>query len=148
MFPLGFLLFWRNSPQWTMGSSFTRFLDHTQRRATVGRTSLEEWSGRRRDLYLTTHNTHNRQTSMPTVGFEHTISAGERQQTYALDRAATGPGPLQFSTFLRVFLDWLTDWWWWWWWWWWHISNTWKCRKFSCCEPWPTPILNRSPATD
>ena len=35
-------------------------------------------------------NTHNRQTSMPSVGFEPTISAGERPQTYALDRAATG----------------------------------------------------------
>ena len=29
---------------------------------------------------------------MPPVGFEHTISAGERPQTYALDRAATGTG--------------------------------------------------------
>jgi hypothetical protein len=38
-----------------MASSFTRFLDHTQRRATVGRTTLDEWSARRRDLYLTTH---------------------------------------------------------------------------------------------
>src|SRR5215475_12970690 len=32
----------------------------------------------RRDLYLTTHDTHNRQISMPPVGFETTISAGER----------------------------------------------------------------------
>jgi len=40
------------------------FLGHT-RRTTVGRTPLDEWSARRRDLYLTTHNTHNRQTSMP-----------------------------------------------------------------------------------
>jgi hypothetical protein len=38
------------------------FLDHTQRRITVGRTPLDEWSARRRDLYLTTHNAHNRQT--------------------------------------------------------------------------------------
>ena len=68
------------------------FLDHTQRRSTVGRTRLDEWSTRRKDLYLTTHNTHNRQTSMPPVGFETTISAGERPQTYALDRAATGTG--------------------------------------------------------
>ena len=46
---------------WLMfGSSFTRFLYHTQRRTTVGRTPLDEWSARRRDLYLTTHNTHNR----------------------------------------------------------------------------------------
>ena len=29
---------------------------------------------------------------MPPVGFESTISAGERPQTYALDRAATGTG--------------------------------------------------------
>ena len=29
---------------------------------------------------------------MPPVGFEPTISAGERPQTYALDRAATGMG--------------------------------------------------------
>ena len=75
-----------------MASSFTRFLDHTQRRTTVGRTPLDEWSARRRDLYLTTHNTHNRQKPMPLVGFEPTISAGERPQTYALDRAATGTG--------------------------------------------------------
>ena len=29
---------------------------------------------------------------MPPVGFEPTISAGERPQTYASDRAATGTG--------------------------------------------------------
>ena len=40
------------------------FLDHIQRRTTVGRTPLDEWSARRRDLYLTTHNTHKRQTSI------------------------------------------------------------------------------------
>ena len=49
-----------NSPQWARASSFTRFLDHTQRRNTVGRTPLDEWSARRIDLYLTKHNTHNR----------------------------------------------------------------------------------------
>ena len=32
---------------------------------------------------------------MPPVGFEPTISAGERPQTYALDRAATGAGYLE-----------------------------------------------------
>ena len=51
------------------------FLDHTQRRTTVGRTPLDEWSARCRDLYLTPHDTHNRQISMPPVGFEPTISA-------------------------------------------------------------------------
>ena len=57
---------------------FFMFLDHTQRRTKVGRTPLDEWSPRRRYLYLTTHDTHNRQISMPPVGFEPTISAGER----------------------------------------------------------------------
>ena len=51
------------------------------RRTTFGRIPLGEWSACRRDLYLTTHNTHNRQTSMPRVGFEPTISAGERPKT-------------------------------------------------------------------
>ena len=37
---------------------------------------------------------HSQQTSMPPAGFEPTISAGERPQTYALDRAATGTGHL------------------------------------------------------
>ena len=32
---------------------------------------------------------------MPPVGFEPTISAGKRSQTYALDRAAAGTGWLQ-----------------------------------------------------
>ena len=77
---------WHNSPQWARASSFTRFLDHTQRRTTVGRTPLDEWSARRRDLYLTTHDNHNRQISMPPVGFEPTIPASERPQTYALRR--------------------------------------------------------------
>ena len=44
---------------------FLMFLDLTQRRTAVGRTPLYEWSARRRDLYLTTHDTHNRQISMP-----------------------------------------------------------------------------------
>ena len=37
-----FVCFWRDSPQWAMASSFTRFVDHTQRRTTVGRTPLDE----------------------------------------------------------------------------------------------------------
>ena len=82
----------RCGPTQAMVSSFLRFLDHTQRRITFGRTLRDEWSARRRDLYLTTHNTYSRQTSMPPVGFEPTISASERPQTYALDRAASGTG--------------------------------------------------------
>jgi len=53
----------------------------------------------RRDLYLSTHNTHNRQTSMSSVEFEHTIPGSERPQTHALDRAATGIGPASLKSF-------------------------------------------------
>ena len=101
-----FVCFWCNSPQWARASSFTRFLDHTQRRTTVDRTPLDEWSARRRDLYLTTHNTHNRHTSMPPVGFEPTISAGERPQTYALDRSTTGTSCLSSLLVLNVHVGW------------------------------------------
>jgi hypothetical protein len=55
-----FFPIWRNSPQWARASAFTKFLDHSRRHITVGRTALDEWSARRRDLYLTTHNSHNR----------------------------------------------------------------------------------------
>jgi hypothetical protein len=68
------------------------FVITQKRRATVGRTPLDEWSARRRDLYLITHNTHNWQTSMPPVRFEPTVATGERPYTYDLDRAATGTG--------------------------------------------------------
>ena len=64
---------------------------------TVGRTPLDEGPARHRDLYLTTHNTHNRQTSIPPVGFEPTILGSERPQTQALDRAATGIGAINVS---------------------------------------------------
>ena len=88
------------SHYWLMfGFSWMRFLDHTQRRTTVGRTPLDKWSACRRDLYLTTYNTHNRQTSMTTVEFEPTISAGERPQTYVLGRVATENGPLKSGVF-------------------------------------------------
>jgi len=123
MTKLLFFFLWRCGPTRATVSSFLRFLDHTQRRITVDKTPLDKWSARRRDLYLTTHNTHNRQTSMPQVGFEPTISAGERPKTYTLDRAGTGtrckvlqhilfpqwrrapscPGPLYYRAFTVTF---------------------------------------------
>ena len=103
MYPKNIFFFlWRCSPTRIMTSSVFRFLDHTQRRTAVDRTPLEEWSARHTDLYLTTHNLHNRKTSMPPVGFEPTISAGERPQTYALDRAATGTSTWITLTFRRL----------------------------------------------
>ena len=49
-------------------------------------------SSSQRPLPDNTRNTHNRQTSTTPARFEPTISAGERPQTYALDRATTGIG--------------------------------------------------------
>jgi hypothetical protein len=60
--PVIYLLFKLSHNCLIFGSSLTRFLYHTQGRTTVGRTPLDEWSVCRRDLYLTTHNTHNRHT--------------------------------------------------------------------------------------
>jgi hypothetical protein len=57
--------FWHWNPARTIASSSTRFVEHTQRRATVDRTPLNEWSALRKDRYLTKQNTHNRQTYMP-----------------------------------------------------------------------------------
>ena len=50
---------------------------------------------------------------MPPVGFEPTISAGERPKTYALDRAATETGPIlvtliKFLIYLRG--EWKVQW--------------------------------------
>jgi hypothetical protein len=52
------------------------------------RTTLDEWSARPKDPFMSTYNTHKRQTFMPRVGFELTIPARERWQTHFLHRAA------------------------------------------------------------
>ena len=69
--------------------------NNTQRH-TLGRTHLDERSGRRKDLYLTTHNNHKRQPSTPPTGFEPAIPANEGPQTHPLDCAATGIGDSQY----------------------------------------------------
>jgi hypothetical protein len=75
--------FFRQPSQWARASSFTRFLDHTQRRTTVGRIPLEEWSARRWDLYL--HNTqHSQQTD---------IHAPDGIRTHSLSRGGVADGP-------------------------------------------------------
>ena len=40
---------------------------------------------------------HSQQTSMPPAGFEPTISTGERPQTHALNRVATGTDRTSFT---------------------------------------------------
>ena len=67
---------------------FTIILRHT----THVRTPLDEWSDRRRDLYLTIHDTHVRHTFMTLAEFEPAISVSKRPQTNAIDHATTGIG--------------------------------------------------------
>jgi len=81
---------WRNSPTRSWAHVWLRFLDYTHRRTTLGRTALDEGSARHRDIYLTTHNIRNRQTSMPPSGFQPAIPTRERPQTYAFDSAVKG----------------------------------------------------------
>jgi len=72
----------------------------TLRRTTLCRIPLEKWSARHRELYMTTHSTHKRKTSIPPAGSETIIPASERPQTHALDRAVTAIGshlPLALS---------------------------------------------------
>jgi hypothetical protein len=75
----------------------------TLRQITLGRTPLHEWSVRRRDLYLTTNNTHKRETSMPPAKFKTIIPTSEWPQIHALDRAATGIDCLWFFIKLHKF---------------------------------------------
>jgi hypothetical protein len=83
---------WRCGPKRTIASSFLSSLDNKKRRNAAGRTPADEWSAHRRDLYLTTHNIHKWQTSLPLAGSELTIPSSERPQTHALDRTATRTG--------------------------------------------------------
>jgi len=64
------------------------------RQTIFGRTPLGHRSAQRINLYLTTHNTHKRQTSVRPAAFEPTIPASERPQTHTSDRAATEIGLL------------------------------------------------------
>jgi len=74
IFPL-----WRSGPTRVRVSSFLRYPDDEQQRATVGRAPLDEWSARGRDHYLTKHNTHKRETTMSPARYESVVSAGGRQ---------------------------------------------------------------------
>ena len=75
---------------WEPGPLRCRGFTFTLRHTTLSRTPLDGWSARRRDLYLTTHNTHKRQSSMPPEGFEPAIPASKRQKIHVLDRAGVG----------------------------------------------------------
>ena len=85
-------------PYWDRASSLSRIHDHTLTHTPFGRNPLDEWSARRRDLYLTTHDTHTRQTSMPPAWFQPAVPASERPQTHAVDRAAIRTGSINLRS--------------------------------------------------
>jgi hypothetical protein len=62
----------------------SRSHSHTHTHTHTRLDPLDEWSARRRNLYLTTHNTHNRQTSVLLATFEPAIPASECPQTFAV----------------------------------------------------------------
>jgi hypothetical protein len=62
-----------------LASSFLRFRDHTQWHNTVGRTPLDEWSARRRDLYLTSTQ-HSQRTNIHALGGIRTRNLSRRAE--------------------------------------------------------------------
>jgi hypothetical protein len=107
----------QRSPLWARSSSLSRLYDRTQAHHNrkdfsgwvispsqrplwmsdqpVAETSLDEWSVRRRDLYLTKHISLTRQTSStPPAGFEPTLPASDRPRTHTLDKRSHWDRPL------------------------------------------------------
>jgi hypothetical protein len=125
---VNFFLQWLDSPLGGLGRLIFRGFTITLfRHTTVGRTPLDEEPARRRDLYLTTHNTHKRQTSMPPVGFKPTILVSERPKTHVLDRTATGIG-IYIYIYIYVVQNW----------------GTWRFRNPSTnLWTWPVAVVSR-----
>ena len=85
-----------SGPELTDYRGFTiTLIGHT----TLGRTPLDEWSARRRDLSLTTHDAHTWQTSMLPAGFQPTILASERPQTHDLEEGSLGAAHINMYIF-------------------------------------------------
>jgi len=71
------------------------------RHITLSRPPLDQWSARRRDLYLTKHNNHKTEISMLPAGFETTFSASERPQAHALDSAVSNLVQSRITSILK-----------------------------------------------
>jgi hypothetical protein len=70
---------WRSSPLWARAPLFIEASGpHSFRHSTHERTPLDDGSTRRKDLYLTTHDTYRTQISMSSARFEPAISVSER----------------------------------------------------------------------
>ena len=53
---------------------------HSIKHTKLGTTALDEWSARRRDLYLTSHTTHKREKNISPAGLELKFPASEQPQ--------------------------------------------------------------------
>jgi hypothetical protein len=87
------------------GSPHYRVFTITLRHTTLSKTPLDKWPARHRDLYLTTHKTHNRNVSMPPTRFEPAIPASERPHNHAFERAATGTGRVLYIPWINKFIS-------------------------------------------
>jgi hypothetical protein len=85
--PSVFLIFHGATAPNGSGPPHYRFFTPTLNRITLGNSPPDEWSARRRDIYLTTHNTYERQISMLAAAIEPTSPTSKRLQTHALDSA-------------------------------------------------------------
>jgi hypothetical protein len=79
------------------------------RHTTLSRTPLHEWSVRRTDLYLTTHNAQ-RDNIHASAEFESALPASERPTTHAVDRAATGIGLPKYRSIQPLYSNKPTNW--------------------------------------
>jgi len=75
---------------------------HTKRCTTVSRTPVDEWSARRRDVYLTTHNTHNRHIHIPGGIRTHNLS---RRAAADLRLRPRSHWPTKLVLFVNVLTD-------------------------------------------
>jgi hypothetical protein len=85
-----FFFWWLGSPS-EPGPSLWGFT------ITLRHTTLDEWSVRHRDIYLTLTNPQKGETTTNSVGFEPAIPTSERPHTHAFERAAIGIG-VNFKT--------------------------------------------------
>ena len=101
-----FFFFGATAPQWARASSFTRFLDHTQRCTTVDMNPLDGWSAWRSDVYLTTHNSHNRHPRRWWDSNQQSQQASGRRRT-PLTARTLGPAAMYLTirNILRLYLS-------------------------------------------
>ena len=95
------LFSWHDSPSGPNNHHCSVF-ESTLRQTTIGRTPLNDGHARRTDLYLTTHNTHYKETTMPLARFEPAILASLQSQNHVLDRLATGIGNISKNILLLM----------------------------------------------